>query len=183
MCQGVLFAEYAISIIINGGYLLMEKMDIFALVDELQEVIEMSPTKGFSKNKLVDQKIVMEIIEDIKTALHEELDFAKKVASERDQILRSADIQAEEIVRRAKKEAEAMVKQEEVTKMAYEKANKVMENSRTRAEEIKKMANTYAEEVLDELEKYYRESMDLIGENKARLYAKAKTEEQKQADN
>ncbi len=67
--------------------------------------------------------------------------------------------------------------------MAYEKANKVMENSRTRAEEIKKMANTYAEEVLDELEKYYRESMDLIGENKARLYAKAKTEEQKQADN
>ena len=39
------------------------------------------------------------------------------------------------------------------------------------------------EEVLDELEKYYRESMDLIGENKARLYAKAKTEEQKQADN
>ena len=159
----------------------MEKMDIFALVDELQEEIEMSPTKGFSKNKLVDQKIVMEIIEDIKTALHEELDFAKKVASERDQILRSADIQAEEIVRRAKKEAEAMVKQEEVTKMAYEKANKVMEN--TRAEEIKKMANTYAEEVLDELEKYYRESMDLIGENKARLYAKAKTEEQKQADN
>ena len=86
-------------------------------------------------------------------------------------------------MRRAKKEAEAMVKQEEVTKMAYEKANKVMENSRTRAEEIKKMANTYAEEVLDELEKYYRESMDLIGENKARLYAKAKTEEQKQADN
>ena len=55
MCQGVLFAEYAISIIINGGYLLMEKMDIFALVDELQEEIEMSPTKGFSKNKLVDQ--------------------------------------------------------------------------------------------------------------------------------
>lgn len=158
----------------------MEKMDIFALVDELQEEIEMSPTKGFSKNKLVDQKIVMEIIEDIKAALHDELDFAKKVASERDQILKSADIQAEEIVRRAKKEAEALVKQEEVTQMAYEKANKIMETSRSRSAEIKKMANAYAEEVLDELEKFYRESMDLIGENKSRLYGKAQIDQQKQ---
>ncbi|MBS6511166.1 MAG: hypothetical protein KH334_05635 [Clostridiales bacterium] len=155
----------------------MEKMDVFALVDELQEEIEMSPTKGFSKSKLVDQKIVMEIIEDIKAALHDELDFAKKVASERDQILKSADIQAEEIVRRAKKEAEAMIKQEEITQAAYEKANKLIENSRAKAGEIKKMANTYAEEVLDELETFYRESIDLVGENKARLYAKMNSDQ------
>ena len=146
----------------------MEKMDVFALVDELQEEIEMSPTKGFSKSKLVDQKIVMEIIEDIKAALHEELDFAKKVASERDQILKSADIQAEEIVRRAKKEAEAMIKQEEITQAAYEKANKLIENSRAKAGEIKKMANTYAEEVLDELETFYRESIAPLCENEQR---------------
>ncbi len=35
----------------------MEKMDIFALVDELQEEIEMSPTKGFSKTSLSIRKL------------------------------------------------------------------------------------------------------------------------------
>ena len=57
----------------------MEKLDIFALVDELQEEIEMSPTRGFSKNKSIDPKIVMEIIEDIKNVLHDELDTSRRI--------------------------------------------------------------------------------------------------------
>ena len=73
----------------------MEKVDIFALIDELQEEIELSPTRGLSKNKSVDAKIVMEIIEDIKQALHEELDFSRRVVGEKDQILNAAQTQAD----------------------------------------------------------------------------------------
>ena len=89
----------------------MEKVDIFALIDELQEEIELSPTRGLSKNKSVDAKIVMEIIEDIKQALHEELDFSRRVVGEKDQILNAAQAQADEIIKRAKLEAEELVKE------------------------------------------------------------------------
>lgn len=76
-----------------------------------------------------------------------------------------------------------MIKQEEITQAAYEKANKLMENSRAKAGELKKMANTYAEEVLDELEAFYRESIDLVGQNKARLYAKVNSDQPKPSEN
>ncbi len=76
-----------------------------------------------------------------------------------------------------------MIKQEEITQAACEKANKLIENSRAKAGEIKKMANTYAEEVLDELETFYRESIDLVGENKARLYAKMNSEQKAPSEN
>ena len=158
----------------------MEKVDIFALIDELQEEIELSPTRGLSKNKSVDAKIVMEIIEDIKQALHEELDFSRRVVGEKDQILNAAQTQADEIIKRAKLAAEELVKEDAVSRSAYDKASKLLENSKQKAAEIRQSANTYAEEVFDELEDYYKECIGLIKENKARLYGKAgaRTEEE-----
>jgi iron uptake system EfeUOB component EfeO/EfeM len=151
----------------------MEKMDIFALVDELQEEIEMSPTQGFSKNKSVDAKIVLEIISDIKNVLHEELDASRMIMSERDQIISAAESQASEIIKRAKKDADELIKKEEVYKAAYERAAKLLENSKQKAQELRKSANAYAEEVFDELEGFYRESIDMVKVNKTRLYGKS----------
>ena len=151
----------------------MEKMDIFALVNELQEEIEMSPTKGFSKAKAVDEKIVMEIIDDIKNALHDELDFSKRVMNEKEQILKGAQAQADEIIRQAKAEAEEILQENSITRAAYEKAAKMLENSKMKAMEIRKSANEYAEDVFNDLESYYKESIELIQENKARIYGKS----------
>ena len=72
----------------------MEKLDVYALIDELQEEIQMSPTKGFSKSKLVDEKIVLEIIDDIRRALKDELEFSKRVLKDKEQIIKSAQAQA-----------------------------------------------------------------------------------------
>ncbi len=151
----------------------MEKMDIFALVDELQEEIEMSPQRAFSKNKSVDAKIVMEIIEDIKNVLHEELDASRRIMTERDKIISAAEAQASEILKRARKDADDLVKQEEVYKTAYDRAAKLLESSKKKAQELRKSADTYAEEIFDELESYYHDSVDLIKVNRTRLYNKS----------
>ncbi len=156
----------------------MEKLDIFALVDELQEEIELSPNRGLSKNKSVDAKIVMEIIEDIKRTLHDELDFSRRVMEEKEQILQAAQVQAEEIIRRAKQEVEDMVKEDSITRSAYERATKMLESSKQKSNEVRKSANSYAEDIFNELENYYRESIDLIKENKARLYNKSVEKQQ-----
>lgn len=153
----------------------MEKLDVFALVDELQEEIAMSPTKGFSKMKSVDEKIVMEIIEDLRKALHDELDFSKRIMNEKEQILKAAQTQADEIRRQAKAEAEEMIKEMPITKAAQERAGKVIDSTKTKAAEIRKSANKYAEDVFEELEAYYKESIELIHENKSRLYGKSQS--------
>ena len=152
----------------------MAKTDIFEYVGELEEEIEASRYAQLSKtNKVIDEKIVMEIIADIKNALHDELDASIKIMAERDQIINAAETQAAEIIKKAKRDAEAMAKKEEVYKLAYAKANSLLENSRQNAQTIRKRANQYAEEVFDDLEKYYKESIDLIQVNKNRLYKKS----------
>ncbi|PWL49940.1 MAG: hypothetical protein DBY39_00155 [Clostridiales bacterium] len=151
----------------------MAKSDIFEYVSELEEEIEASRYAKLSKtNKVVDEKILKEIIADIKSALHEELDASIKIMAERDQIINAAEAQAAEIVKKAKRDAEAMAKKEEVYKLAYAKANSLLESSRQNAQTIRKRANQYAEEVFDDLEKYYKESIELIKVNKSRLYKK-----------
>lgn len=151
----------------------MAKSDIFEYVSELEEEIEESRYAKLSKtNKIVDEKILKEIIADIKSALHEELDASIKIMAERDQIINAAEAQAAEIVKKAKRDAEAMAKKEEVYKLAYAKANSLLESSRQNAQTIRKRANQYAEEVFDDLEKYYKESIELIKVNKSRLYKK-----------
>lgn len=156
-----------------GGKAKMAKSDIFEYVSELEEEIEASRYAKLSKtNKVVDEKILKEIIADIKSALHEELDASIKIMAERDQIINAAEAQAAEIVKKAKRDAEAMAKKEEVYKLAYAKANSLLESSRQNAQTIRKRANQYAEEVFDDLEKYYKESIELIKVNKSRLYKK-----------
>ena len=45
----------------------MEKVDLFALIDELQQEIEESPNRLLSKDsKVIDTNYVLEIIEDIR---------------------------------------------------------------------------------------------------------------------
>ena len=106
----------------------MAKSDIFEYVGELEEEIEASRYAKLSKtNKVIDEKIVMEIIGDIKNALHEELDASVKIMAERDQIINAAETQAAEILKKARRDAEAMAKKEEVYKLAYAKANSLLE--------------------------------------------------------
>ena len=150
----------------------MEKLDVYALLDELQEEIEMSPTKGFSKSKLVDAKIVMEILEDIRHALKDELEFSKRVLKEKEQIIKGAQAQADEIRKQANVEVEDMVKESAVVRAAQEKSDQILENSRKKAGDIRKSAIDYAEDLFNDLESYYKESIDLIHENKARLHGK-----------
>lgn len=152
----------------------MAKSNIFEYVNELEEEIDASRYAPLSKtSKMVDEKIVKEIIADIKSSLHEELDSSVKIMAERDQIISAAEAQANEIIKQAKRTADNMIKQEEVYQEAYDRANGLIERANENAKLIRKRANQYAEEIFNDLETYYKESMELIQVNKERLDSKS----------
>lgn len=154
-----------------GGFTMdREKMDIFALVDELEVEIEESPNQRFSKNKSVDPKFIMEIIDDIKNTLHDELDASRRIMTERDQILNAAERQASELIKRAKREGDELILQENVVKEAQLRASRLLDGAKKKAQEIRKSATDYAEEVFEDLDAFYRESIGLIELNRSRLY-------------
>ena len=152
--------------------MIMEKLDLMDLINELQEEIEMSPNKLMSKSKSIDSKIVLEIIADIRRAVEEEFGASRKVMKERDQILASANAQAEEILAVSREQAKEMIAEQAFSKMAYDKALKLLENAKAKSTAIRKNANDYAEEVLGEIETYFQEYVEITRENRQRLQMK-----------
>lgn len=147
----------------------MESLNVYALLDELQEEIDLSPGKAFSKNKSIDPKLMSEIIADIRAAVDEALESSKKIVAEKEQVLSAARAQAEQIVKDAEEKAKELVQENNITRQAYEQGSKMLEKAKHRSFEIKKSAFDYANEIFADLEEYYKESMDILSENKIRL--------------
>jgi len=150
----------------------METVDIYALLDELQEEIDLAKNCLFSKNKSVEPEVLNEIIQDIRAALDETLEYSRKVEAEKDRILSDAQTAADEMIKRAEAEAQAIVAESNVVKASQEQAQKIVEKAKQKSLEIKKNAKEYAADVFVDLEEYYKESLELLKENRIRLNGK-----------
>lgn len=151
------------------------KLRMEDLLDELMETIENSPNALMSKKKAIDAELISEIVDDIRKAFPEDMAQVKIVMKERDHILEGARAQAEKIVADAEREAAALIEENTITRAAYEKAAETVERAKQKSHDMRKNANTYADEVLSELETFFTEYINIIKENKKRIYNKAES--------
>ena len=73
-------------------------MEVFTLLDNLEDLIENSKKVPLSNKIMVEQKEVLNLIKDIRNKLPEELKVAKFVRQERERILAEAKKEANDIV-------------------------------------------------------------------------------------
>lgn len=151
----------------------METVDIYALLDELQEEVDLAKNVPFSKNKSVEPEVLNEIIQDIRAALDDTLEYSRKIEEEKNTILTEAQNEADAIIRRAQTDAQAMVSESNVVKAAQDQAQKIVEKAKQKAAEVKKIAVEYADDIFADLDVYYKESMNLLKENRTRLNSKS----------
>ena len=151
----------------------METVDIYALLDELQEEIDLAKNVPFSKNKSVEPEVLNEIIQDIRAALDDTLEYSRKVEEEKNRILTDAQNEADAILKRAQADAQAMVMESNVVRSAQDQAQKIVEKAKMKSAEMKKIAVEYADDIFADLDEYYKESMNLLKENRIRLGGKA----------
>ena len=151
----------------------METVDIYALLDELQEEIDLAKNVPFSKNKSVEPEVLNEIIQDIRAALDDTLEYSRKVEEEKNRILTDAQNEADAILKRAQADAQAMVMENNVVRSAQDQAQKIVEKAKMKSAEMKKIAVEYADDIFADLDEYYKESMNLLKENRMRLSGKS----------
>ena len=77
-------------------------MTIESLLDEIEAILEEGKSIPFSSNLLVDASAIKTAIEDIRLNMPDELMQARKIASERKEILASAQENADKIIEKAK---------------------------------------------------------------------------------
>ena len=111
-------------------------MEIFTLLENLEEIIENSKKMPFTNKIMLEQDEILDIIKDIRLKLPEDLKQAKWVREERERILEEAKKEADDVVKEAENRIISMIDEHEITKKAYEQKNQIMEAANENSRQI-----------------------------------------------
>ena len=128
-------------------------MEIFTLLENLEENVENSKKMPFTNKIMIEQDEILDIIKEIRLKLPEDLKQAKWVREERDRILEEAKKEADDVVKEAENRIISMIDEHEITKKAYEQKNQIMEAANENSRQITQGAKEYADNILADLEK------------------------------
>ena len=141
-------------------------MEIFTLLETIEEMLEDSKKLPFTNKAIVDKVQVLDIIKEIRLKLPEELKQAKVIKEEHDRIIAKANEEAEEIVKEAENRIISMIDEHEITKKAYEQKNKIIENANDMAREISNGTKAYADSILESVQVTLEDALKVIENNR-----------------
>lgn len=148
-------------------------MSIESLLDEIEDVLENSKNVPFSTKISVDGDEIKTLIEDIRLNMPDELMKARKIASERKEILDAAQVTADGIIENARREAQDIVAEHSITKAAEDNAADIIQQARTQATEIVEQARATASDLTDQAQKWSTDLRTSAGEYVENIVATA----------
>lgn len=144
-------------------------MEIFTILEVIEDMLEKSKGVPFSNKVLVDKEEILEQISELRLKLPEELKQAKWIKEERQRILVEAQKEADDIVKEAENRIISMIDEHEITKKAYEKKAEIIETANEMSREISKGTKDYADNVLNGIEVALQEALRIIQNNRNEL--------------
>ena len=129
-------------------------MSIDTLLRDMDTVLDEGKSVPFSNKLMVDVEELKRIIEDIRLNMPTEITQAKKIATERRDILNAADAEAEDILAKARQKADLMVEEHQITKEAREAARGIMQQAKNESELLIENSKERARDIMDKAEKW-----------------------------
>lgn len=128
----------------------------------------------FTRSVLVDQAYALDLIDQLRMTIPEEIKTAKRVNLEVDRLLEQAREEAEQILARAQEQATYLIEERELTRQAEEMGVEIVRQARSEADGVRRGADDYATDALAKLEvevmrtlKSIRLGLDLLDERRA----------------
>jgi cell division septum initiation protein DivIVA len=128
-------------------------MDILHLVDRLEELFNQSRPLPFTHNVIVDEDRMLDIIDQMRISIPEEVKKAQQVFTQRDRVLAQAQEEAGRKLSLAQEKADQLVEKDFVVQDAQKRGNVIIEQARIEADNIRAGADQYAMDKLMELER------------------------------
>jgi F0F1-type ATP synthase membrane subunit b/b' len=147
-------------------------MDIMALIDRIEELIDNGRNMPFGSGRLVDADKIYEIIDEIRAQFPDELKQARWIVKERQEMVEEAEKEANRILEEARDRAQSLASEQEIVKLAESQAAEILDNSRAREREIRLGAEDYADEMLANLEVNLGKLLTAVQRGRDRLQGK-----------
>jgi cell division septum initiation protein DivIVA len=127
-------------------------MDILHLVDRLEELFNESKSIPFTHNVVVDEDLMLDIIDQMRVSIPEEIKKAQQLLAQRDRILAQTQEEANRTLALAREKGEQIVEHDAITEAARTRAEQIIEQAKIEAETTKREADQYVMETLSRLE-------------------------------
>ncbi len=139
-------------------------MDITARLQQLEELITEAKSMPLSTSVLVNREEVLELVQELRASLPEEIKQARWVVKDREQLLTKARRDAEGIIQEALEEQRRYVSQEEVVRASVREAERVLEEARQQARQLRLEAEDYMDQKLAAFEATIQRTLEQMAE-------------------
>lgn len=123
-------------------------MDILHLIDRLEELFNNSRPIPLTHNVIVDEDKFLDIIDQMRISVPEEVKKAQQVFSQKDRVMAQAQEEANRTLQLAREKADGMVEKEALVQDAQRRAAQIIDQARVEAENVKTGADQYALDAL-----------------------------------
>ncbi|MGD1992647.1 MAG: hypothetical protein PVI59_05580 [Anaerolineae bacterium] len=146
-------------------------MDILHLVDRLEEIIKDSPRLLFSAIRLVDERRVWGLVDQMRISIPDEVRKAQRTNRDRDRILAQAREEAERIVQQAHERAAELTSEHAIARAAEGRAEAVRSRVERDIVAMRAEADEYAFQALCQLEEELRRTLRVVENGLRKLQA------------
>ncbi|GJQ52461.1 MAG: hypothetical protein OZ914_09700 [Anaerolineaceae bacterium] len=127
-------------------------MDILQLIDRLEELFNESKSIPLTRNVMVDEDRMLDIIDQMRIAIPEEVKKAQQLLGQRDRLLAQAQEEANRTLELARQKADQLSSKELVVQEAQRRGEQILSQARAEAENTRDDANDYVIRILTQLQ-------------------------------
>ena len=127
-------------------------MTVLDLLDELEDIVDTAPNVPLTDKIMVESSEVLEIVDDIRKALPEDVKQAKWLKDEKERILAEAKEEYEKIIMEAKKQAGFLVDNNDITLKAKKRADSISDAADDYSRVLKMKTYDYLDKMLYDMQ-------------------------------
>ena len=129
-------------------------MDILNIIDRLDALVTTSRRMPGTRSRLVDADKVMEVVEQLRLAIPQDIRAAEEIIERKDGILSQAQIDARRLKSHAEEEFRARVDQSDVLAVARRNAAEIVEEAERKAGRLADQADAESRRCREEADAY-----------------------------
>lgn len=123
--------------------------EVMELIDQLYTMVSEAWGVPLGNEKcIVERDQVLEILDEIKTAMPVELSEAKRLVSARDEFINNAKREAEGIRNQAEERARALVNDQEIVRIAKARSNEMLASTQAKADALRQASSQFCVDAL-----------------------------------
>ncbi len=127
-------------------------MDILQMIDRLEELLNESRPLPFTHNVIVDEDRMLDLIDQMRVSIPDEVKKAQQLLAQRDRLLAQAQEEANRTIAIAREKSDQLVERDQVVQSAYSQSEQIKAQAERDALMIRQEADNYVMESLRSLE-------------------------------